>query len=398
MQNTKVVIAGAGPVGLLAAVSLVKDGVMVRIFEAKEKRQEWSKALVVHSGMLEYLEFVHPEVLEKFLARGKKIRGMRFGKKYRVDAGMIPSKYNFLLVIEQSETEEILEQHLASLGGKVEKSCKLIDAKNEETKVISKIQNGDEIFEVTSDYLLDCSGAHSVIRKDILKIPFRGEKYFGRLLMADIKVESDMPEDSGFVTKNENGIAAFVPLTAKDYFRAIIIPRLKEPIPTEISIDYFLRISSSIAPQIKLSPENKWLTSFEISKRLAQHLRVGRIFLAGDAAHIHSPVGGQGMNLGMQDALNISFKLKRVLVDGVDEKILDDYEKQRMPIIIDVLKSTNAAMKSGVEQSFLSLVGIFLIQKLFAPILFHSKFLQKKLLTKLSQIKSARQEIEWRKL
>lgn len=396
MQNPQVIIVGAGPTGLLAAITLAKAGIKIRIFEKMEKRSQYSRALAIHAGTLEYLEVVHPELLQKLLARGKKVQHLRFGEKYRLDISIIPSKYNFILDLEQEETEEILEEHLLTLGVKVERPCPLIDAKNFDDKVTATMQSAEGNITITADYLLDCSGAHSVIRKNILKIPFNGEKYFGRLVMGDVKIFSDfLRKDGGYVTGNGKGFAGFIPLDIEPYFRVILIPHTSAEIPQKISIDYFRDLAKSIAPHIELSEENKWLTSFEISKRLASKLRVGRIFLAGDAAHIHSPVGGQGMNLGMQDALNISLKLKRIFIDGENAKILDDYEKQRLPIIKDVLRSTNAAMRSGVEKSLTATIGIFVIKKIIAPIFFSSKFLQKKMCTKISQIKSARKEIGW---
>jgi 2-polyprenyl-6-methoxyphenol hydroxylase-like FAD-dependent oxidoreductase len=126
---------------------------------------------------------------------------------------------------------------------------------------------------------------------------------------------------------------------------------------------------------------------------MVNKMRVGRVFLLGDAAHIHSPVGGQGMNLGMQDAFNLCAKLQCVLQKNVHENLLDNYEKERMPIIKKVLRNTDRAMKSGIEQSFLSRVSIQIAAKIFAPIFFHSKFLQRRILNLASQIHSARKEI-----
>jgi 2-polyprenyl-6-methoxyphenol hydroxylase-like FAD-dependent oxidoreductase len=398
MMNPQVSIIGAGPTGLLAAITLVKAGVKIRIFEKLETRVIYSKALAVHAGTLELLEKVHPDLLAKFLARGKKIQHMRFGKKYQIDISIIPSKYNCILLLEQEETEEILEKYLMNLGCKVERGCDIVDAKISDEKITTIIKASDGSQEnVESDYLLDCSGAHSIIRKNILKLGFKGEKYFGKLVMADIKVKSDLPQDSGFITGNENGFMGFIPINHPGFFRAIIMPKINVEIPQKITIEFFHSLAKKMAPEIELSDETLWLTTFEISKRLASKLRVGRIFLLGDAAHIHSPVGGQGMNLGMQDALNISMKLKRVLIDGVDAKLLDLYEKQRMPIIKQVLKTTNAAMRSGFEKTFLSSISYIFMQKIVAPIFFRSKFLQKKLAITISQIKSARKEIEWMK-
>lgn len=399
MQNPKVIIIGGGPVGLLAAATLAKYKIAVRIFEKEEKRIELSKALAVHAGTLEYLEVTHPQLLAMFLAQGKKLQRMNFGGKYNVNLNLIPSKYNFVLGLEQNETERLLAQYLESLGGQLERGCELINAREENGKVVAILKSSDgNNFEVSGDYLLDCSGAHSIIRKDILRLSFHGEKYLGRLLMADIAVKSELAQDEGYLTRNQTGLAGFLPLNEKPFFRVILIPQIATEIPQEIPLQYFLEMAKKIAPEIELGEENKWLTSFELSRRMVEKLRVGRIFLAGDAAHIHSPVGGQGMNLGMQDALNISLKLKHVLLDDTSPTLLDDYEKQRLPIIKEVLRLTNAAMRSGFEKSFLSRVGLAFLRKIIAPIFFRSKFLQKILVVKLSQIESARKEIKWAQL
>jgi 2-polyprenyl-6-methoxyphenol hydroxylase-like FAD-dependent oxidoreductase len=392
-SHTQVIIIGAGSVGLLSAVHLAKSGIKFRIFEKRQNISNLSKALAIHSGTLEYLEEFYPDLLQEFLQKGRKIKYLKFGEKYQLNLNIIASKYNFVLALEQSQTEAILENYLEKIGVKVERNCCLISLQNNQNEVICSIKSASEEFKVRSQYLLDCSGAHSIIRKDILKMPFEGEKYFGHIVMGDVKLNSNINNNSAQIIGSNKGLAALLPLTKSSYFRVILIPHFDAKIPQEISMDYFLNLAKIIVPQIDLEQENNWLTSFEISKRVVKKLRIKGIFLAGDAAHIHSPVGGQGMNLGMQDSFNICYKLKRVLIDGADNKILDNYQKERMPIIKDVLKTTNIATKSGVENSFISALLSFMIEKVIAPIFFNSKFLQKKLVTKISQIKSARKEI-----
>ncbi len=392
MFNPQITIIGAGPTGLFSAINLAKSGISLRIFESKIIRSQLSRALAIHAGTLEILAASHPELLKEILARGKKIRKLKFGKKYELDAGLIPSKYNFVLSLEQEETEEILENYLAKLGVKIERGCEIIDAKQGE-KVTAVIKKDEEKFETISDYLLDCSGAHSVIRKNILKLSFKGEKYFGKIVMGDVKIISGIDQDCGLVFSNQNNLGAILPLNHKNYFRVILIPHQSLEIPEVIDINFFKNLTKKIIPEIELSSEFKWLTQFEISKRMVEKLKVGNIFLLGDAAHIHSPVGGQGMNLGLQDSFNICNKLRKVLRENADKKILENYQKERLPIIADILKMTNAAMQGGIEKSFFSQLLILIMQKLIAPIFFKSKFLQKKLLIRISQIKSARQEI-----
>lgn len=379
---------------MLSAITLASNKIRVRIFEKEKQRSKFSKALVIHSGTLEILEVLHPQLLKILLTQGKKIHHLRFGSKYNIDLNLIPSKFNFALSLEQNETEKILEEYLQEFGIKVERLALLTDLKNEKDKVTVTIQKSNQILIIGADYLLDCSGTHSIIRKNILQLSFKGEKYLGKIVMEDVKIKSHLKNDEAFVTSSKSGIAGFVTLTEKNYFRVILIPHFKGEIPNKISINYFLNLTKILAPDIELSTENKWLTKFEISKRMVEKLQVGRIFLADDAAHIHSPVGGQGMNLGMQDAVNISLKLKRVLVDLEDKKILDLYQKQRMPVIKDILGNTDLAMHFGVEDSFISKIGIGILKNLVPPVFFHSRFLQKKLCTKVSQIKSARNEIE----
>jgi 2-polyprenyl-6-methoxyphenol hydroxylase-like FAD-dependent oxidoreductase len=393
MESPKVIIVGAGPVGLLSAIILQKSGIKFRIFEKEKERSKLSKALAIHAGTLELLEKIDVELLKKFLARGKQIREMRLGKKHKINIGIIPSKYNFILMLEQRETERILEEHLANIGKVVERSNQVIDAKNYQQRVTIKLRNSKQDFETSADYLLDCSGAHSMIRKEVLRLPFKGEKYLGKIVMGDVKINSLISQNVGRAVRNEAGVAAFVPLNEKNFFRVILIPNSAEKIPPEISLSFFKNLAQKICPEIKLSKDYQWLTSFEISKRMVGKLKVGRIFLLGDAAHIHSPIGGQGMNLGMQDAFNICHKLQRVLVNAEDEKILELYEKERLPVIKDVLRTTDFAMKSGFEKTFFGVIENFILRKIFAPIFFRSEFLQKIIFTKLSQIKSARREI-----
>lgn len=393
-MDTQITIVGAGPVGLLSSINLIKNGISIRIFDDKKVRSELSRALVVHIGTLELLEVTHPELLKRFLEKGRKLKGMKFADKYEVNLALTPSKYKAALVLEQQESEEILEEYLNEIGVKVERNCRVSTAQDQGDKVVTIVEKDGEKFEVASDYLLDCSGAHSVIRKNVLRASFRGEKYFGKIVMGDVTLRSHSADDFGHVFRSKKGIAALVPINHPGFFRVILIPFFDAKIPQKITMEYFQNLSKEISQQFEIGSEQRWLTSFEISRRMTSKLNFGRMFLAGDAAHVHSPVGGQGMNLGLQDSFNICEKLKKVLKEGADMKIFDDYTKERIPVIKKVLRMTNAAMRSGVEKSYFSEILLFFVQKIIAPIFFRSKALQRRFCITLSQINSARDEIK----
>lgn len=386
---TQVTIIGAGPTGLIAAATLVKSGVAVRIFEKKAHIDEMSKALAIHAGTLEILEATHPQLLQKILAHGIKLDHAFFGKN-KLDLKQIPSKYNFVLSLEQGHTEHLLEEYLASLGVKVEREIELLNLTQNSHQVIAGLahKNGRNFF-VESDYLIDCGGAHSTARH-LLNIQFKGEKYLGHMVMGDFKVNTPWAQDSlRLINAGEQGFAGILPIPG-GMVRLILVP-FKDEIELPVTINHFTYLAKKLAPQIEIV-QNFWLTDIQVHKRLAEKFRVGRIFLAGDAAHIHSPVGGQGMNMGLHDAVNIANKLQKVLNKKTPEKILDLYEKERRPVIKQVLRLTDRAMKSGIDNKLSVMISKLAI-KIITPIFFACPFLQKKLLILLSEVGSARKEI-----
>ncbi len=390
-EKVDVVIVGAGPVGMLSAINLAKNGVRVRVLERNEQKSPFSKAIAIHSGTLEYFDAIIPDLIPSFLKHGKQVRAINlFGKK-EVSLADIPSKFNFILSLEQWETEKLLEDYLLSLNVKIEKSSNVVSVEQEKEEVTVKLENNNTI---KAKYLIDCSGAHSIIRKDVLKLSFKGEKYLGRIYMGDVKINSDLNQMQAHFFGGKNGALICIPLNEERYFRVILIPNFEVRLSESFSVKDFIKLLNKVEPAISFNEENKWITNFEVSRRMASSLKVGRIFLAGDAAHVHSPAGGQGMNLGMQDAFNISSKLKRVLIDKEPEDILTLYEKQRIPIINQVLMLTDSMMKSVVIPSFFHNIKLFILKHVMLPIVLNSKFVRKQIFKVITQLNSARKEIK----
>jgi 2-polyprenyl-6-methoxyphenol hydroxylase-like FAD-dependent oxidoreductase len=276
-------IAGAGPVGLTAAIECKRRGMAVRIVDPDKEVSPESRALAVNSRTLDLME--PSGVTDAMLAAGHRVRRVIVRKESqilaRLDLTQIPHKHNFLLVLAQSRSEEILAQHFAALGGKVERGLALTGFADG-TQVTSSLSRGKP---AKSDLLFGADGAHSTVRKS-LGLGFAGETEEDAFGLADVELADwPFPFDTAVLTVMPHHLAPFIPMgEGRGRFITTIADCLNN-LPSDAKI----RIAG-------------WNTDFRISYRQVQSYQKGHVFLAGDAAHIHSPVGGRGMNLGMEDA------------------------------------------------------------------------------------------------
>ncbi|MEN9343567.1 MAG: hypothetical protein RLZZ453_354 [Chlamydiota bacterium] len=352
MNNSHILIVGAGPTGLCLAIALTQQGIPVRIIEALELRTEQSRALGLHSRTLEILEKMG--VLEEFLKEGRKIKGAHFYFKgttfFRVDLSCLDVPYPFLLSIPQSKTEEILENKLASLGVRVERGIRL--------ESLTSLSNGEVI---TTEWIMGCDGAHSTLRH-LLGLSFEGVQLEERFALADVALKKDLPSDEASIYLSGQGMLAFFPLPKSSWYR--LISRLPS-----------LPLSSLKEEEIL---ERGWASRFSIHQRLVSKMREGYRFLLGDAAHVHSPVGGQGLNTGVQDAYNLAWKIAFVFKGIKPASFLDSFEQERRPIAKAVLRYTTLGthLLSGFP-SFLAPLVRFI---------FKWSFLKKKVALSVSEI------------
>jgi 2-polyprenyl-6-methoxyphenol hydroxylase-like FAD-dependent oxidoreductase len=340
--HTNVLIAGAGPVGLAMAADLARYGVSVRLVEKVHARTDKSKALVLWSRTLELMDRM--DCTAPFLTTGRKATTVNVtaGKEpiaeIKVDGVTTPHPY--ALMIPQSDTERLMEDFVSSLGVKIERNIELTDFAVSSDSVTSKLRHRDgteETFE--SGWLIGCDGAHSTVRHK-LGMEFVGDTMPSSWVIADVHLNHVPNPEEILISWHADGILAIFPIIPPRYRviadAGLLRPGVAPPSPTMQEMQAIL---DTRGPGNITASDPVWLTGFSINERKVSNYRSGRVFVMGDAAHIHSPAGGQGMNTGLQDAFNLAWKLALVIRGTGDEKVLlGSYSDERSPIAAGVLK------------------------------------------------------------
>ena len=339
-----VLIAGAGPVGLTMAMALKRLGVDVRIVDPAPQRTDKSKALVLWSRTLEMLDLQGCSA--PFLDAGLKGRGARVKAQGRdlvhVDFSVARSRFNFPLFLPQSETERLLEAELDGLGVKVERRVALASFSSDDGGVaatLTKPDGGSE--EARFAYLIGCDGAHSAVRHGA-HADFEGSTEPSDWILADLHLDGDIAPDDVVICWEPAGILVLFPIAAG---RFRVIADHKNPsgeAGPEPTLEEVQALLDARGPRGLKAHDPFWLSRFHINERKVKDYRFGRVFLAGDAAHIHSPAGGQGMNTGMQDAFNLGWKLALVIQGHASARLLDSYSVERSAIGEAVLRNASA--------------------------------------------------------
>jgi 2-polyprenyl-6-methoxyphenol hydroxylase-like FAD-dependent oxidoreductase len=300
------VIAGAGPVGLAAAVFLRQAGISTRLIEKRKQPSTQSRALAVNPRMLELLE--PTGVTEKILQRGLKVRGGIFWRRgqilMRISFDSLHHKYPFLVALSQATTEQLLEETLQQAGGAVERNVELLDCRNVADGVDVKIRRGDaEPENLQCPWLLGADGAHSAVR-GMLNIPFPGSTADREFYLLDIPLETPLAEDHAHVFMQEGGGLIFC-------FRVVTDAANPPPGAPLWRVIGTMPDPIALVPECRAAGQPVWSSRFRVEHRIADQLAVGRVYLAGDAAHLHSPIGARGMNLGIEDAWSLAQLLQR---------------------------------------------------------------------------------------
>jgi 2-polyprenyl-6-methoxyphenol hydroxylase-like FAD-dependent oxidoreductase len=333
------------------ACELARHGLAPRLIEELPAPVTFSKAAVVHSRTMEVFDDMG---FAKALAlRAKPVHGLNAfagGKRVaHVTLTGVDSPFPFPCGVSQHETELALATHFASLGGVVERGKRVAKLEQNEDGVIATLTSGETI---AARWVVGCDGAHSVVRKEI-GCSFEGAPYEERLIQADVHIEipGTPVDDEIMAFLHEDGPVLMFPLFRDGRYRLIV---LEVPSPDvargelEPTLEVFQRLVDERGPKGARVSDPAWMIGFKIHHRRTDRFRVGRAFLAGDAAHIHSPVGGQGMNTGIQDAYNLAWKLALVARGVAHDSILDSYDAERAPVVRSLVDSTDRAMQ-GLE-------------------------------------------------
>jgi 2-polyprenyl-6-methoxyphenol hydroxylase-like FAD-dependent oxidoreductase len=345
-------VIGAGPTGLTLAAQLCSFGTSVRIVDRLADRTQESRALAVQPRSLEILDRLG--LADTLVQRGSTSARLllHFNQRLVVpvplaDIPRLDSRFRSLLFVSQAETESVLVDHLASLGLTVERGVTLVSFQVDNDGVSSTLRNANGHEEhVRSRYLVGCDGAHSTVRK-VTGVAFEGGTYLQRFMLADLEIDGPLERDAIHSFVGEIGSLMVFPLARPCPWRIIGMDNSGTGIPgvgpmaTELSLRDLQLFSDAITQgQLKLH-DPAWLTRFQLHHRQASRYRVGKVFLAGDAAHIHSPAGAQGMNTGIQDAWNLGWKLALVSKGLAVEALLDSYEAERWPVGRFLLRYTD---------------------------------------------------------
>jgi 2-polyprenyl-6-methoxyphenol hydroxylase-like FAD-dependent oxidoreductase len=348
---TDVIIIGAGPTGLTLSLDLVRRGVPHRLIEKQPAPTVESRALVVSPRTMEVLDDLG--VVADALTRGRPMLGVSMVSKrrsVRIELARMPdfgTRYPYVFGLPQSETEAVLNAELARRGHAPERSVSFTAYRETEGGVIVTLTHEDgRREEVAARYLIGCDGARSAVRA-ASGIPFPGMTYEDECFIADARVAWDLPSGELRVCPSAEGVLAFFPLPGEHHYRVLSI----HPAPLGTrgadlpppTLEQFQQRVSAMSPLPVTLHDVAWLTRYRLHHRGVPTYRKGRVILAGDAAHIHSPVGGQGMNTGIQDAYNLGWKLALVLAGRAEESLLQTYNDERRRIGELLLGGTDRA-------------------------------------------------------
>ncbi|NVN48383.1 FAD-dependent oxidoreductase [Mycolicibacterium hippocampi] len=338
-----VLIVGAGPTGLTAALELSRLGVAVRIVDRSAQPSSESRALAVQARTLELLRV--RGVSDTMLALGNRAHAAALyadGRKLApIELHRMPSDFNFILMLAQSETERLLAEQLERQGVKVERGVEVTAVRDRgaERPVEVTLSSGiGEREALAASYVIAADGPHSTIRK-ALGVGFPGRTLPHNYVLADLRVEGAVPQDQVSIFLAAGGFIALFPMGNSRFRLMATDPRktVGDDDPTVAQIQELYDRAAHIPARLH-SPN--WSSRFRINSRHVPALRSGRVFLGGDAAHVHSPAGGQGMNLGIQDMINLAWKLAMVLDGRAKPDLLDTYSSERLPVIRRLIRVT----------------------------------------------------------
>ncbi|WP_322752473.1 rifampin monooxygenase [Frankia sp. Cas3] len=337
-----VIVAGGGPTGLMLASELRLHGVHALVLEKEAEPTGQSRALGLHARSVEVMD--QRGLLERFLALGKQLAvGGFFAGIVKSWPEQLDTAHSYVLAIPQAVTERLLTEHATELGAEIRRGCELVGLSQDEHGVTAELADGTRL---RSRYLVGCDGGRSTVRK-LLGVGFPGEPSRVETLLGEMEVAVPPETLAAVMADVRKTQLRFGAIPMRDGVYRIIVPAdgVAEDRATAPTLEEFRQRLRVFAGTDFGAHAPRWLSRFGDATRLAERYRVGRVLLAGDAAHIHPPTGGQGLNLGVQDAFNLGWKLAAEVNGWAPEGLLDSYHTERHPVAADVLDNTRAQME-----------------------------------------------------
>jgi 2-polyprenyl-6-methoxyphenol hydroxylase-like FAD-dependent oxidoreductase len=368
-MKSQVLIVGAGPVGLTMAAELARYGISVRIVDKAAQRTDKSKAVVLWSRTLEL--FDRAKCAEAFVAAGNKVDAANIIANKtvigHVNFSEVDSPYPFALMLPQSDTERLLEEHLGRLGINTQRQTEISSFEQNESGITAVLRNADGQEEVVkADWLIGCDGAHSAVRHG-LGLAFLGNTLQSDWILADLNLNGyPLPTTEMVTYWHDDGVLLVIPMSATRFRIIADLGLSAGGPPVNPTLDQVQAIIDRRGPGGMTTTDPIWLSAFRINERKVSDYRAGRVFVVGDAAHVHSPAGGQGMNTGMQDAFNLAWKLALVCRGEAAEALLDSFSVERSAVGAEVLKAAGrltmvATMRNHTAQAVRNLFGRLLL-------------------------------------
>ena len=342
--DTDILIVGAGPVGLFLANECARRGLRWRLVETRLTQSEHSKALAIFPRTLEILDMAG--VVGTFLEIANRVTSVAVVTHDRTLARMRftpeESPYRFVAMVPQNVTERLLVEELGRKGGAVEYETTFVSAVQHHDYVSVMLDQKSQRLKLNAFFVVGCDGPHSAVRH-LLNLPFEGAEYDEQYMLADVETNETLPADELQLCPSERGPVAIFPMSAT---RRRIVASVENTEGDAPSLDLVRKVLAERAPSGIEARALHWSSYFRTHHRQVAQLRVGRIFIAGDAAHIHSPFGGQGMNTGLHDVWNLVWKLDLALHGRGNERLLESYSAERRPVIKHVIETTDFLTKA----------------------------------------------------
>ncbi|MCE0767866.1 FAD-dependent monooxygenase [Pseudonocardia kujensis] len=359
-SSVAVLVVGAGPVGLTAALELRRRGVACRVIDKLVEPPQYAKAVGIQPRTLELWEAAG--VLRAALDAGTPLRGqvvLRDGEQVaRMDLEVPPDVPFAFLALPQYETERLLAEALAGYGTRADRGVELLSFTQDEEGVTAELSGGER---VRAKYLVGADGAHSVVRKG-LGLAFEGGAFAEEYMLGDVEVDWSLPRGYALRATRGDDLLVAIPLPGDRRYRMsmLVPPDLATPASGEVAhgfeagrrpeLHHIQAVLDRLAPEPCTASTLRWSSVFRISHRIVDSYGRGRVFVAGDAAHIHPPTGAQGMNTGIQDAVGLAWRLA-LAVDGIAAPgLLATYDAERRPVGEEVVgRTVRAATTGGVQ-------------------------------------------------